>query len=113
MESEGSKSSNLNEVVLLMGEISHHVGCIKSMNTGISTTSPGAGFLPSTVVGSNYGNIATPEDAQPFKVNVEGFLGIVPNDTKLNTYILPLSKPQNQYQPYPYRSSYLHLVVFF
>ena len=97
----------------IMGEISHLAprGMYKIYEYWY-TTSTGAGFLPSTVVGSNYGNIATPEDAQPFKVNVEGFLGIVPNDTKLNTYMLPLSKPQNQYQPYPYRSSYLHLVVF-
>ena len=31
-------------------DILQHLGCIKLMNTGISTTSTGAGFLPSTVL---------------------------------------------------------------
>ena len=59
-----------------MGEISHLAprGMYKIYEYWY-TTSTGAGFLPSTVVGSNYGNIATPEDAQPFKVNFEGFFG--------------------------------------
>ena len=37
------------DLILLMEEILHHLGCIKSVNSGKSYLSTGAGFRPSTV----------------------------------------------------------------
>ena len=38
------------EVILLMEEILHQLGCIKPVNNWIDYLSTGAGFLPSTVI---------------------------------------------------------------
>ena len=46
-----TQKSLITLLLLLMEEILHHLGCIKSVNNGIFTISAGAGFHPSTVVG--------------------------------------------------------------